>query len=170
MHVTAFAQENNSDSDVEQVVEVEEITIIGSRIKSKTTFDSPVPVTIVTGEDLKIDYLTMLLLRLLVYHPQPVLKVVPNGSQAINNLRLGSQRTLVTVNGNRFVSSNGYGGGQVDVNNIPTMLIDRVEVINIGGAAVYGSDAVAGVVNYILKDDFEGFKFQYNHNNILTII
>ena len=46
------------------------------------------------------------------------------------------------------------------------MLIDRVEVINIGGAAVYGSDAVAGVVNYILKDDFEGFKFQYNHNNI----
>ena len=45
------------------------------------------------------------------------------------------------------------------------MLIDRVEVINIGGAAVYGSDAVAGVVNYILKDDFEGFSFQYNHNN-----
>jgi len=163
--VTAFAQDNNSDADVEQVVEAEEITIIGSRIKSKTTFDSPVPVTIVTGEDFEnrlFDYASSAVTRL----PSAAgAESGPNGSQAINNLRLGSQRTLVTVNGNRFVSSNGYGGGQVDVNNIPTMLIDRVEVINIGGAAVYGSDAVAGVVNYILKDDFEGFKFQYNHNN-----
>ena len=163
--VTAFAQDSSSDADVEQVVEVEEITIIGSRIKSKTTFESPVPVTIVTGEDFEnrlFDYAASAVTRL----PSAAgAESGPNGSQAINNLRLGSQRTLVTVNGNRFVSSNGYGGGQVDVNNIPTMLIDRVEVINIGGAAVYGSDAVAGVVNYILKDDFEGFKFQYNHNN-----
>ena len=163
--VTAFAQDSSSDADVEQVVEVEEITIIGSRIKSNTTFESPVPVTIVTGEDFEnrlFDYAASAVTRL----PSAAgVESGPNGSQAINNLRLGSQRTLVTVNGNRFVSSNGYGGGQVDVNNIPTMLIDRVEVINIGGAAVYGSDAVAGVVNYILKDDFEGFKFQYNHNN-----
>ena len=160
-----ICSKNNSDADVEQVVEAEEITIIGSRIKSKTTFDSPVPVTIVTGEDFEnrlFDYAASAVTRL----PSAAgAESGPNGSQAINNLRLGSQRTLVTVNGNRFVSSNGYGGGQVDVNNIPTMLIDRVEVINIGGAAVYGSDAVAGVVNYILKDDFEGFKFQYNHNN-----
>ena len=49
--VTAFAQDSSSDADVEQVVEAEEITIIGSRIKSKTTFDRPVPVTIVTCED-----------------------------------------------------------------------------------------------------------------------
>ena len=162
---TAFAQDAASDSDVEQVVEVEEITIIGSRIKRSTTFDSPVPVTIVTGEDFEnrlFDYAASAVTRL----PSAAgVESGPNGSQAINNLRLGSQRTLVTVNGNRFVSSNGSGGGQVDVNNIPTMLIDRVEVINIGGAAVDGSDAVAGVVNYILKDDFEGFKFQYNHNN-----
>ena len=164
--VTAFAQDTSNDADVEQVVEVEEITIIGSRIKSKTTFESPVPVTIVTGEDFEnrlFDYASSAVTRL----PSAAgTESGPTGSSAINNLRLGSQRTLVTVNGNRFVSSNGYGGGQVDVNNIPTMLIDRVEVINIGGAAVYGSDAVAGVVNYILKDDFEGFKFQYNHNNI----
>ena len=159
-----FAQDSN-DANVEEVVEVEEITIIGSRIKSTTTFDSPVPVTIVTGEDFEnrlFDYASSAVTQL----PSAAgTESGPNGSSAINNLRLGSQRTLVTVDGNRFVSSNGYGGGQVDVNNIPTMLIDRVEVINIGGAAVYGSDAVAGVVNYILKDDFEGFKFQYNHNN-----
>ena len=164
--VTAFAQDADNSSDVEEVVEVEEVTIIGSRIKRTSTFDSPVPVTIVTGEDFEnrlFDYASSAVTQL----PSAAgTESGPNGSSAINNLRLGSQRTLVTVNGNRFVSSNGYGGGQVDVNNIPTMLIDRVEVINIGGAAVYGSDAVAGVVNYILKDDFEGFKFQYNHNNI----
>ena len=110
---TAFAQDN-SEADVEQVVEVEEITIIGSRIKSKTTFESPVPVTIVTGEDFEnrlFDYASSAVTRL----PSAAgTESGPTGSSANNNLRLGSQRTLVTVNGNRFVSSNGYGGGQVD--------------------------------------------------------
>ena len=163
--VTAFAQEASNDADVEQVIVAEEITVIGSKIKTTSTFDSPVPVTIVSGEDFEnrlFDYASSAVTLL----PSAAgVESGPNGSNSINNLRLGSQRTLVTVNGNRFISSNGFGGGQVDVNNIPTMLIDRVEVINIGGAAVYGSDAVAGVVNYILKDDFEGFSFQYNHNN-----
>ena len=117
--VTAFAQDNSADSNVEEIVEVEEITIIGSRIKRATTFDSPVPVTIVTGEDFEnrlFDFAASAVTRL----PSAAgAESGPNGSQAINNLRLGSQRTLVTVNGNRFVSSNGYGGGQVDVNNIP---------------------------------------------------
>ena len=163
--VTAFAQEASNDADVEQVIVAEEITVIGSKIKTTSTFDSPVPVTIVSGEDFEnrlFDYASS---AVTILPSAAGVESGPNGSNSINNLRLGSQRTLVTVNGNRFISSNGFGGGQVDVNNIPTMLIDRVEVINIGGAAVYGSDAVAGVVNYILKDDFEGFSFQYNHNN-----
>lgn len=77
---------------------------------------------------------------------------------------LGSQRTLTLVNGRRFVSSNtvsGSGAGaapgsQVDLNTIPAGLVDRVETVAIGGAPVYGSDAIAGTVNVILKDDFEG--------------
>ena len=77
---------------------------------------------------------------------------------------LGSQRTLTLVNGRRFVSSNtvsGSGGGaspgsQVDLNTIPAGLVERVETVAIGGAPVYGSDAIAGTVNVILKDDFEG--------------
>lgn len=77
---------------------------------------------------------------------------------------LGSQRTLTLVNGRRFVSSNtvsGSGGpaspgSQVDLNTIPAGLVDRVETVAIGGAPVYGSDAIAGTVNVILKDDFEG--------------
>ncbi|HEY0596867.1 TonB-dependent receptor, partial [Sphingopyxis sp.] len=77
---------------------------------------------------------------------------------------LGSRRTLTLVNGRRFVSSNtisGAGGsttpgGQVDLNLIPAGLIERVETIAIGGAPVYGADAISGTVNVILRDDFEG--------------
>ena len=80
---------------------------------------------------------------------------------------LGSQRTLVLVNGRRFVSSNtasltraqqpvGGPGQQVDLNTIPTKLIERVETVSVGGAPIYGADAIAGTVNIILKKDFQG--------------
>jgi len=82
---------------------------------------------------------------------------------------LGSQRTLTLVNGRRFVSessatlnntnantSNGGNGTQVDLNVIPTKLIDHVEVVSVGGAPIYGADAIAGVVNIILKKDYQG--------------
>ncbi len=77
---------------------------------------------------------------------------------------LGSQRTLTLINGRRFVSSstsslfNGAtpAGQQVDLNVIPTKLISRVETISVGGAPIYGADAIAGTVNIILKKDYEG--------------
>ena len=82
---------------------------------------------------------------------------------------LGSQRTLTLVNGRRFVSestaslansnsntNNGGNGQQVDLNVIPTKLIDHVEVVSVGGAPIYGADAIAGVVNIILKKDYQG--------------
>lgn len=80
---------------------------------------------------------------------------------------LGTQRTLVLVNGRRFVSSNTasiFGpvaaGTQVDLNNIPTTLVQRVETVAIGGAPIYGSDAIAGTVNIILKRDYEGLSIE----------
>lgn len=80
---------------------------------------------------------------------------------------LGSQRTLVLVNGRRFVSSNTasiFGpvaaGTQVDLNNIPTTLVERVETVAIGGAPIYGSDAIAGTVNIILKRNYQGFSIE----------
>lgn len=80
-----------------------------------------------------------------------------SGQQYPELFGLGTGRTLTLVNGRRFVTtSSGLGDAQVDANIIPTGLIDRIEVVQAGGAAVYGSDAIAGVVNYILKDDFEG--------------
>jgi iron complex outermembrane receptor protein len=78
-----------------------------------------------------------------------------DGGIATINLRdLGPNRTLVLVNGRRFVASNNEGW--VDINNIPAPLIERVDVVTGGASAVYGSDAVAGVVNFITKKDFEG--------------
>lgn len=99
--------------------------------------------------------------------------VTPDGNQGssgvgvnfINLFGLGTQRSLSLINGRRVVSSNSPAnaglsnpGVQVDVNIIPTALIERIDVVSIGGAPVYGSDAIAGTVNYILKDDFEGLE------------
>jgi outer membrane receptor protein involved in Fe transport len=86
------------------------------------------------------------------------------GSAFPDLLDLGTQRTLTLVNGRRFVSGNpgslfvegNATGSQVDVNVIPTTLIKRVDVLTIGGAAAYGADAISGVVNFILRDDYEG--------------
>jgi outer membrane receptor protein involved in Fe transport len=78
-----------------------------------------------------------------------------NGVASVNLRNLGSSRTLVLVNGRRFVA--GLAGTSiVDLNNIPTDLVERVEVVTGGASAVYGSEAIAGVVNFIMKDDFEG--------------
>ncbi len=84
------------------------------------------------------------------------------GQTFVDLFNLGSQRTLVLVNGRRYVTSKapaigGAAGAQVDLNTIPVGLVDRVEVVSIGGAPVYGSDAIAGTVNIILKKDYEGF-------------
>ncbi|MGQ0589064.1 MAG: TonB-dependent receptor domain-containing protein [Sphingosinicella sp.] len=84
------------------------------------------------------------------------------GTAGINTLDLrglGTARTLVLVNGRRHVTSS-PGGYSVDVNTIPADLLERVDVVTGGNSAVYGSDAVAGVVNFILRRDFEGFQIR----------
>jgi iron complex outermembrane recepter protein len=79
------------------------------------------------------------------------------GQSFVDLYSLGSQRTLVLVNGRRFVSSNASGTGrQVDLNDIPIQLIDRVETISIGGAPIYGADAISGTVNIITKKNYQG--------------
>lgn len=100
--------------------------------------------------------------------------ITPNGNQGetgvgvnfVNIFGLGSQRSLTLVNGRRVVSSNSPAnaglanpGVQVDLNIIPTALVERIDIVSIGGAPVYGSDAIAGTINFILKDNFEGAEF-----------
>ena len=90
------------------------------------------------------------------------------GAAFVDLLDLGTARTLTLVNGRRFVAGNAASlfvsgnetGSQVDVNVIPSSLISRIEVVTVGGAAAYGADAVAGVVNYILRDDYEGIRLR----------
>ena len=80
---------------------------------------------------------------------------------------LGSERTLTLLNGRRVVSSaapqpnraTGSSGLQVDINSIPTALVERIDTVTVGGAPIYGADAIAGTVNVVLRDDFEGFEF-----------
>lgn len=99
--------------------------------------------------------------------------ITPNGAQGsfgqgvnfINFFNLGSNRTLTLVDGKRFVSSNpntlfgqGTQGSQVDVNTIQSILVDHVDQVSIGGATVYGSDAIGGTANYILRERFNGFE------------
>ena len=80
------------------------------------------------------------------------------GSGAVNfSLRgLGSERTLVLINGRRAVASGLGANAVVDLNNIPPTMIQRIEVLKDGASAVYGSDAVAGVVNIITRQDYDG--------------
>jgi len=88
------------------------------------------------------------------------------GQSFVNFFGLGSQRTLTLVNGRRFVGSNtsaifgptGSGGDQVDLNVIPTKLISRVDIVAVGGAPIYGSDAISGTINVILKRDYNGLE------------
>ena len=87
----------------------------------------------------------------------------PIGQQFVNFFDLGSQRTLAVVDGKRMVTQSSPifsdGGQQLDLNIIPSILIERVETLAIGGAPIYGTDAIAGTVNIILKDSVDGFEY-----------
>lgn len=83
------------------------------------------------------------------------------GQQQISLRGLGSERTLVLINGRRVPDSGADLTGQADLSTIPVSMVKRVEVLKDGASTVYGSDAVSGVVNIVLKDDFQGVEFGY---------
>ncbi|MEM9014533.1 MAG: TonB-dependent receptor [Pseudomonadota bacterium] len=138
--------------------EDDEIIVTGTRIQ-RADLEAPSPITTIGEEQLTLSN-TVNSEQFLNTLPQ----VIPgldsssnnpgNGTATANLRGLGAQRTLVLVDGLRYVPS-GFGG-IVDLNNIPSALVSSIDVVTGGASAVYGSDAVAGVVNFILKDDFEG--------------
>ena len=101
--------------------------------------------------------------------PQGVQNGFTVGQNFVDFLGLGAQRTLTLVNGRRFVSANvpsvfgASGGLQVDFNVIPVAMVERIETIGIGGAPIYGADAIAGTINVITRDRFEGAEFTFRH-------
>jgi iron complex outermembrane receptor protein len=139
--------------------EEEAIVVTGTRLV-RQDFEAISPITTVGSEQLELTA-TLTTDSLLNELPQ----IVPGNTRTSNNaggedfatvdLRgLGTTRTLVLVNGERIPASSTTG--VVDLNTIPASLISRIEVVTGGASAVYGSDAVAGVINFVLKDDYEG--------------
>jgi outer membrane receptor protein involved in Fe transport len=152
----AMAQSQAQD---EQATQVGEIVVTGSRI-ARQDYQSTSPIVTVDAQDFQATG-SVTIDSLLNDMPQFVPSVSStsnnpsNGGQANLNLRgLGTSRTLVLMNGRRVVPSNATG--VVDINILPTALIKNIEVISGGASAAYGSDALAGVANFILNDSFEG--------------
>ena len=155
----AFAQDEESDAR-------DTVIVTGSRIADPSLTGSS-PITSVGAVDLSLSN-TVNAEQFLNTLPQTVpgfdsTSNNPGIGEATINLRgLGSTRTLVLVNGRRYVSSN-QNPGVVDINTIPSALIEKVDIMTGGASATYGSDAMAGVVNFILKDDFEGIEFDNSY-------
>ena len=146
---------------------LERVEVTGSRIKT-IALEGPSPVTVLSEKDIKADGVRNVE-SLLNNLPQVFADQggnVVNGSTgtATVDLRgLGSDRTLVLVNGRRLPMGS-PSNTSPDLNQIPAGLIKRIEVLTGGASAVYGSDAVSGVVNFIMNDKFEGLELSVNHS------
>lgn len=155
-------------SDLSEAQE-REIVVTGSRIRRAKT-ETPMPVTIINSQSIE-DRGFISAAQALNNEPslnKQLNQTIGDGSssgdgiQAPSLFGLGTGRTLTLVNGRRMVTTaSGLEDPEVDSNIIPLGLLQRVEVVQGGGAAVYGSDAIAGVVNYILRKDFTGVEADF---------
>jgi len=151
------------ESQAEQ--EVERISVTGSRIRRPGAVSTS-PIFSMNAEELSF---------LQEPEVERILKVLPStipgdganvnngsaGASTVDLRGLGTERTLILMNGRRMTPFN-YDG-EVDTAAIPTALLESVDVVTGGASAVYGSDAISGAINFIMKKDFEGVELQYNH-------
>ena len=157
--------------------QLEEVVVTGSYIKGAPE-DAPLPVTVLQRDDLAlegsptaIDLIKSLSFSQGADGETDQFQAGAGADRATVNIRgLGPSRTLVLVNGRRSTWSPHAIGAQaqllVDVNMIPSIALQRVEVLRDGAAATYGSDAIAGVVNFITRSDFEGFEVTASYKDI----
>jgi outer membrane receptor protein involved in Fe transport len=145
----------------------ESVTVTGSRVISDA-INSPTPLTVLDVGQLQAttpsniaDGLNKLPAFIGSQNTRSVNNASTDTAANVLNLRsFGSQRTLVLLDGQRIVASN--SNGTVNVDTLPQLLVQRVDVVTGGASAVYGSDAVSGVVNFVLNKKFEGFKVNAN--------
>ena len=157
----ARAQNNDQNAPSETIV------VTGSRVIQDAA-NSPTPLTIITASDLNATTPSTLsdgLNKLPEFIGSQTTRSVNNASTdtAANVLNLrdfGAQRTLVLLDGQRVVAAN--TNGTVNIDTLPQMLVQRVDVVTGGASAVYGSDAVSGVVNFVLDKKYDGFKVNAN--------
>ncbi|MBV8146866.1 MAG: TonB-dependent receptor [Gammaproteobacteria bacterium] len=173
-----------ANEQTEGAAPITEVVVTGSRIVTPS-LESVSPVIAVTSAEIKDQGVTRVE-DLLNSLPQVVsdqgsgLSMGSNGTATVNLRGLGVQRTLVLVNGRRLMGGDPAAGAPsgsalsgasaADVDQIPVALLDRVDVLTGGAASTYGADAVAGVVNFVMNDHFEGLRVDinagiYNHDN-----
>jgi outer membrane receptor protein involved in Fe transport len=159
---TTAPEEEGTEASTSEPV----IIITGSRI-ANPNLTSSVPITSITGESLLEsgaisvgDKLNQLPALRSTFSQSNSTRFLGTAGLNLLDLRgLGTQRTLVLVNGRRHVGSDILSNGvSPDTNTIPSDLIQRVDIVTGGNSAVYGSDAIAGVVNFVLKKDFDGLQ------------
>ena len=151
----------------QQAGDVQRIEVTGTRLPSLSV-EGPSPITVINAQDIRFDGVrkTEDLLNNL---PQVFADQGGNisngatGTATVNLRNFGADRTLVLVNGRRLPAGSPLAYA-ADLNQIPAPLIQRVEVLTGGASAIYGSDAVAGVVNFIMNDKFEGLQIDLNHS------
>ncbi|WP_444998466.1 TonB-dependent receptor domain-containing protein [Aliikangiella sp. IMCC44359] len=156
----SIAEEIKAEDNSKKVV------IVGSRIKQEN-LESPSPIMVIESDALIETGYTNLEEALAEFPQMGIGTNLGNGGNSgtgsgttYANLRsLGSNRTLVLINGKRRVSSS-LTSSSVDLSTIPIAIVEKVEFLTGGASAVYGSDAIAGVVNITLKSDYEGFNFR----------
>ena len=159
--LTAPGLAYSQDSQAAAEEDVEVINITGSRIPTDPNVTSSIPIQSLDESDIKLSG-ELNLADIVNDIPALISSLTAeNSTTGANQLDLrglGGERTLTLVNGRRHVA--GFrGSSAVDISSIPRALVKRVEVTTGGASAIYGADAVTGVVNFVLKDDFEGLQF-----------
>ena len=170
----AFAQEVSEEEET-----VERIQVTGTNIRG-ANMEGAQPLTVLTSDDIARTGATTIseLMRTVTQARGGVgtfdttqsgatSTSTPPGQAAASLRGIGPSSTLTLVNGRRIAASSFASGTEnfVDINSIPASAVERVEILATGASAIYGADAVAGVINYILKDDYEGLELTTNYEN-----
>ena len=168
LSVMLFAVPAWSQDEEEEAAELGKIEITGSRL-SQTDIETARPVTVITREQIELSCFETV---------AQVLKITPynsfgsfretsgyaNGQAVVNNISLrglGSARTLLLLDGRRVSGTGGSGGAAANLNQIPLALVERIDILRDGASAIYGSDAIGGVVNIITRKDFDGVNLSF---------
>src|SRR5690606_14422304 len=151
----------------------EELVVTGTRIR-RDDFSAPNATAVVTADDMR-NLGVISVADMINQMPSNVANLTPTSNTDLTSFNLGASianlrglnptygtRTLTLVNSRRFTPSN--NGGQVDLNMIPTALVDRIETVTGGASATYGGDAMAGVVNVVLDNNLEGVRVVLTYN------
>lgn len=159
---------STATAQAQEATNLDRISVTGSRIKS-TDIETSQPVLSLTRADIEKQGVTSVadILQRVAANGAALNRTFNNGgdgSAGVSLRNLGAERTLVLVNGRRWTTGL---DGSVDLNTIPTAMIERIDILKDGASTIYGSDAIAGVVNIITKQNFDGaevnaYKGQYS--------